>query len=101
MLNTSLSYGDTHYYTGRDVSRTVTVGLWGQPFADHEVTLNSQWEMDQQWDNENGTQAYLLIFNGQGWQQRIGDNLESWERGNGTLFIISNTMIAVYRWLLI
>ena len=73
------------------VSRTVTVGLWGQPLADHEVTLNSQWEMDQEWDNENGTQAYNLIFNGQGWQQRIGSSLESWERGNGTLFIISNT----------
>ena len=65
--------------------------MWGQPLADHEVTLNSQWEMDQEWDNENGTQAYNLIFNGQGWQQRIGSSLESWERGNGTLFIISNT----------
>lgn len=92
ILNTSLSYGDTITIQAEDVTRSLTVGIWGQPVADHEVTLNSQWEMDQQWENENGTQAYLLIFDGQGWQQRIGDNLESWERGNGTLDIISNTI---------
>ena len=91
VANTSLSHGDIITIQAGVVSRTVTVGLWGQPLADHEVTLNSQWEMDQEWDNENGTQAYNLIFNGQGWQQRIGSSLESWERGNGTLFIISNT----------
>ena len=91
VANTSLSHGDIITIQAGAVSRTVTVGLWGQPLADHEVTLNSQWEMDQEWDNENGTQAYNLIFNGQGWQQRIGSSLESWERGNGTLFIISNT----------
>ena len=91
VANTSLSHGDIITIQAGTVSRTVTVGLWGQPLADHEVTLNSQWEMDQEWDNENGSQAYNLIFNGQGWQQRIGSSLESWERGNGTLFIISNT----------
>ncbi|MEC8669975.1 MAG: hypothetical protein VXY11_01985 [Candidatus Thermoplasmatota archaeon] len=91
VANTSLSHGDIITIQAGAVSRTVTVGLWGQPLADHEVTLNSQWEMDQEWDNENGTQAYNLIFNGQGWQQRIGSSLDSWERGNGTLFIISNT----------
>ncbi|GIR00932.1 MAG: hypothetical protein CM15mP9_6350 [Methanobacteriota archaeon] len=91
VANTSLSHGDIITIQAGAVSRTVNVGLWGQPLADHEVTLNSQWEMDQEWDNENGTQAYNLIFNGQGWQQRIGSSLDSWERGNGTLFIISNT----------
>lgn len=91
IANTSLSLGDTITIQAGSVSRTVTVGFWGQPLADHEVTLNSQWEMDQEWDNENGSQAYNLIFNGQGWQQRIGSSLDSWERGNGTLFIISNT----------
>ena len=91
VANTSLSHGDVITIEAGSVSRTITVGLWGQPLADHEVTLNSQWEMDQEWDNENGTQAYNLIFNGQGWQQRIGSSLESWERGNGTLFVISNT----------
>ena len=90
-LNTSLSHGDVITIEAGEVTRSVTVGLWGQPLADHEVTLNSQWEMDQQWDNENGSQKYILIFDGQGWQQRIGNSLESWERGNGTLHIISNT----------
>ena len=47
--------------------------------------------MDQQWENENGTQKYILLFGGQGWQQRIGSSLESWEMGNGSLLIISNT----------
>ena len=91
VLNTSLSLGDIVTIQAGEVTRTVTVGLWGQPLADHEVTLNSQWEMDQQWDNENGTQKYILIFDGQGWQQRVGNSLESWERGNGTLLIVSNT----------
>jgi len=90
-LNTSLSHGDVITIQAGSVTRSITVGLWGQPLADHEVTLNSQWEMDQQWVNENGTQAYNLIFNGQGWQQRIGSSLDSWERGNGTLFVVSNT----------
>jgi len=90
-LNTSLSHGDVITIQAGSVTRSITVGLWGQPLADHEVTLNSQWEMDQQWVNENGTQTYNLIFNGQGWQQRIGSSLDSWERGNGTLFLVSNT----------
>ena len=91
ILNTSLSHGDVITVNGGDVSRSVTVGLWGQPLADHEVTLDSHWEMDQQWENENGTQKYILVFDGQGWQQRIGNTLESWEMGNGTLTVLSNT----------
>ena len=91
VVNTSLSHGDTITIQAGSTSRTINVGIWGQPLADHEVTLNSQWEMDQEWINDNGTQTYNLIFDGQGWQQRIGSNLESWERGNGTLFVVSNT----------
>ncbi len=91
VLNTSLSHGDIVTVNVEDVSRSVTVGLWGQPLADHEVTLDSHWEMDQQWANENGTQKYILVFDGQGWQQRIGNTLESWEMGNGTLTVLSNT----------
>ena len=91
ILNTTLSHGDVITVNVGEVSRSVAVGLWGQPLADHEVTLNSHWEMDQQWVNENGTQKYILVFNGQGWQQRIGNTLESWEMGNGTLMVISNT----------
>ncbi len=90
-LNTSLVYGDVITIDTGEVSRTVTVGLWGQPMDDHEVTLDSEWVMDQQWENENGTQKYLLIFNGQGWQQRIGNTLESWEMGNGSLDVIAGT----------
>ena len=90
-LNTSLSHGDVITIQAGAVTRIVSVGLWGQPLADHEVTLNSHWEMDQQWENENGTQKYILVFNGQGWQQRVGNTLESWEMGNGTLMIVSNT----------
>ena len=91
VVNTSLSHGDTITIQAGSTSRTINVGIWGQPLADHEVTLNSQWEMDQEWINDNGTQTYNLIFDGQGWQQRIGSNLESWERGNGTLLVVSNT----------
>ena len=91
ILNTTLSHGDTITVNAGEVSRAVTVGLWGQPLADHEVTLDSNWEMDQQWENENGSQKYILVFNGQGWQQRIGDTLDSWEMGNGTLTVLSNT----------
>ena len=47
--------------------------------------------MDQEWVDENGTQKYLLIFDGQGWQQRTATTLESWEMGNGSLQILSNT----------
>ena len=90
-LNTSLSHGDEITINAGSISRTVSVGIWGQPLDDHEVTLNSQWVMDQQWENENGSQKYILAFNGQGWQQRIGNNLESWEMGNGSLLIVSNT----------
>lgn len=91
VLNTTLAHGDTITVNAGSISRTVTVGLWGQPLADHEVTRDSHWEMNQQWENENGTQKYIFIFNGQGWQQRLGNTLESWEMGNGSLQVVSNT----------
>ena len=91
VLNTTVSNGDVVTIQAGEVTRTINVGLWGQPIADHEVTLNSEWTMDQQWENENGTQKYILLFDGQGWQQRIGNSLESWEMGNGSLLIVSNT----------
>ena len=47
VVNTSLSHGDTITIQAGSTSRTINVGIWGQPLADHEVTLNSQWEMDQ------------------------------------------------------
>ena len=90
-LNTSLEYGDIITISAGETSRSVVVGVWGQPLDDHEVTLNSNWIMDQEWVDENGTQKYLLIFDGQGWQQRTATTLESWEMGNGSLQILSNT----------
>ena len=91
ILNSTLVHGDTITIDAGTVSRAVTVGLWGQPLADHEVTRDSHWEMNQQWENENGTQKYIFVFDGQGWQQRIGSTLESWEMGNGSLQVVSNT----------
>ena len=64
VLNTTLAHGDTITIDAGSVSRAVTVGLWGQPLADHEVTRDSHWEMNQQWENENGTQKYIFIFDG-------------------------------------
>ena len=91
ILNSTLVHGDTITIDTGSVTRAITVGLWGQPLADHEVTRDSHWEMNQQWENENGTQKYIFIFDGQGWQQRLGSTLESWEMGNGSLQVVSNT----------
>ena len=91
ILDSSLMYGDTVTITAGQTTRVINVGIWGQPLDDHEVTLNSNWIMDQQWENENGSQKYILAFDGQGWQQRTGDSLESWEMGNGTLYVLTST----------
>ena len=91
VLDSNLMFGDTVTITAGEVSRVINVGIWGQPLDDHEVTLNSNWLMDQQWENENGSQKYILEFNGQGWQQRMGNILESWEMGNGSLYVLTNT----------
>ena len=91
ILDSSLMYGDTVTITAGQTTRVINVGIWGQPLDDHEVTLNSNWIMDQQWENENGSQKYILAFDGQGWQQRTGDTLESWEMGNGTLYVLTST----------
>ena len=48
VLNTTVSNGDIVTIQAGEVTRTINVGLWGQPIADHEVTLNSEWTMDQQ-----------------------------------------------------
>ena len=91
IASTDIAQGDTITVEVEGYTRTIQVGLWGQPIEDHEVTLNTQWEMDQQWENENGSQKYILIFDGQGWQQRVGNTLESWEMGEGELTVLSNT----------
>ncbi|MDP6863995.1 MAG: hypothetical protein QGG96_01110 [Candidatus Poseidoniaceae archaeon] len=90
-LNSTLEYEDIITVTVGEFSRTITVGLWGQPLADHEVTTTTQWTMDQQWTNEFGPQKYILTFDGNGWQAREGNILEAWEMGDGALQITSNT----------
>lgn len=72
-------------------SRGISVSQWNQPLADHEITVSTQWEIDQNYEDENGTQVYRLFFDGQGWQQRIGDTLVANELGTGTLYISENS----------
>ena len=79
--------------TGLDLetSRTLTVGRWNQPMADHEVLLSTSWAMDQNYTNDLGDQAFELAFTGQGWQERVGTTLSSWELGNGTFRTVEST----------
>jgi len=66
-------------------SRELTVGTWNQPMADHEVLTSTTWDLNQTYQDENGTQVFALAFVGQGWQERVGLTLNSWELGNGSL----------------
>ena len=68
------------------VERTFTVGSWNQPMADHEVTTSTTWSLEQTYQTNEGNQSFMLLFEGNGWQQRIGEVLNSYELGNGTLF---------------
>ena len=72
-------------------SRTVVVTRWNQPLADHEVTISTEWQVDQTYDDENGTQSSILLFDGRGWQQRVGNVLQAHELGNGSIQIIEST----------
>ena len=94
-FNTSLQWSDTidlgvditsHNTLPISVSteRSMLVGVWNQPMEDHEVLLSTTWSMDQNYTTDEGEQRFSLVFDGQGWQQRTGDVLNSWELGNGT-----------------
>ncbi|MDP6234586.1 MAG: hypothetical protein QF364_01940 [Candidatus Poseidoniaceae archaeon] len=104
VANTSLEWGDeitvsvsTTSWNGNalqqplESDRSFTVGTWNQPMADHEVLLKTGWDLDQTYFNEEGEQGFALNFNGQGWQLREGNVLNSWELGNGTLTTLENT----------
>ena len=65
--------------------RTFTVGSWNQPMADHEVTTTTSWSLEQNYQTSDGNQSFMLLFEGNGWQQRIGEVLNAYELGNGTL----------------
>ncbi len=67
------------------VERTFTVGSWNQPMADHEVTTTTTWSLEQDYETNEGNQSFMLLFEGNGWQQRIGEILNAYELGNGTL----------------
>ena len=104
VTNTSLEWGDEitvsvsiTSWNGNalqqplESDRSFTVGTWNQPMADHEVLLKTGWDLDQTYFNEEGEQGFALNFNGQGWQLREGNVLNSWELGNGTLTTLENT----------
>ncbi len=102
-FNTSLAWGDSVDLTvsitehngvsGLEVeaSRNFVVGLWNQPMDDHEVLLSTSWALEQDYATEEGNQNFSLAFTGQGWQQRIGETLSSWELGNGTFQTVEST----------
>ena len=54
------------------VERTVQVGRWNQPLADHEITTSSNWTLDQSTVNDGAPQRFFLEFDGHGWQERVG-----------------------------
>ena len=71
--------------------RTFTVGSWNQPMADHEVTTTTSWSLEQNYQTTDGNQSFMLLFEGNGWQQRIGEVLNAYELGNGTLLTSETT----------
>ena len=103
-LNTTIEWGDivtvtvsiTHY-AGQElensllVEREFEVGTWNQPMDDHEIMLETTWNLDQTYNNSFGPQGFELDFLGQGWQQRIGNTVESWELGNGSVIFVEST----------
>ena len=102
-FNTSLAWGDTvdlsititghNDATGLQIesSRALTVGQWNQPMDDHEVLLSTTWGLDQAYATEAGEQNFSLAFTGQGWQERTGETLSSWELGNGAYRTVEST----------
>ncbi len=72
-------------------TRSIEVGTWNQPMADHEITLTTSWNLLQNYTTVDGDQYFRLNFDGHGWQQRIGDVLNSWELGDGVMVTEENT----------
>ena len=74
-------------------SRTIHVTIWNEPLSDHEITRVTNWHLVQSSVNFTESESWDLTFTGQGWQERIGDVLESNELGSGTLAIQESTEI--------
>ena len=68
-------------------TRQFTLGIWNQPTVDHEVALETNWDLRE----SSGQGRYDLTFQGRGWQIRSGATLEAWELGNGTLSVLDDT----------
>ena len=73
------------------VERTVQVGRWNQPLADHEITTSSNWTLDQSTVSDGAPQRFFLEFDGHGWQERVGETLTAWELGDGRLVMLETT----------
>lgn len=71
--------------TGPVLDRSFSVGRWNEPMADHELTTTSSWTLEQRRSSADGPQTFVLDFNGQGWQQRVGERLDAWDLGDGSL----------------
>jgi len=67
-------------------SRSFEMTMWNQPTADHEITRETTWSLE---NDETGGSS--LHFEGRGWQKRIGETLTSSELGNGTLMLDADT----------
>jgi len=103
-LNTTLEWGDSvsitvsiTNYDGQELmdavstTREFEVGTWNQPMDDHEIMLGTTWLLDQNYINDEGEQGFHLDFTGQGWQQRIGPVVNSWELGEGNISFLEST----------
>ena len=71
--------------------RSFSVGTWGQAIDDHEVTTTNTWSLEQFQDENSTLPSFDLQFTGNGWQQRIGNTLDSWELGDGVLTTMGNS----------
>ena len=104
VLDTAIAWNDTiaisvtiNGYDGNALTsavteeRTFTVGSWNQPMADHEVTTTTSWSLEQNYQTSDGNQSFMLLFEGNGWQQRVGEVLNAYELGNGTLLTSETT----------
>lgn len=67
-------------------SRSLEMTMWNQPTADHEITRETTWSLE---NDETGGSS--LHFEGRGWQKRTGETLTSSELGNGTLVLDADT----------
>lgn len=103
-LNTTLEWSDSISisasitdYDGQELveplvtTRQFEVGTWNQPMDDHEIMLQTTWMLDQSYTNEEGEQGFYLDFAGQGWQERTGNLVNSWELGEGNISFLEST----------